>query len=130
DSSVAARYVSLTVTCCGVFSAAPAMFAWFSGNIGGHSKRAVAIGLIASLGCIGGAIGAQVYRPSDAAGGYVRGHTISACLCGMAAIMSLVSKMVFTLINKHRDNLSPEEYARACQGENLLDKHPDFRYQT
>ncbi|KAI9238217.1 MAG: major facilitator superfamily domain-containing protein [Podila humilis] len=100
DSSVAARYVSLTVTCCGVFSAAPAMFAWFSGNIGGHSKRAVAIGLIASLGCIGGAIGAQVYRPSDAAGGY------------------------------HRDNLSPEEYARACQGENLLDKHPDFRYQT
>jgi MFS family permease len=130
DSSVSARYVSLTVTCCGVFSSAPAMFAWFSGNIGGHSKRAVAIGLIVSLGCIGGAIGSQVYRPSDAAGGYVRGHTISACLCGAAAIMSLVSKTMYTLINRHRANFTPEEYARACQGKNLLDKHPDFRYQT
>ncbi|KAG0376598.1 hypothetical protein BGX24_007504 [Mortierella sp. AD032] len=130
DSSVSARYISLTVTCCGVFSSAPAMFAWFSGNIGGHSKRAVAIGIIASLGCIGGAIGSQVYRPSDAAGGYVRGHTISACLCGASAIMSLVSKTLYTLINKRRANFTPEEYARACQGKNLLDKHPDFRYQT
>ncbi|KAF9328192.1 hypothetical protein BGZ91_001113 [Linnemannia elongata] len=130
DSSVSARYVSLTVTCCGVFSSAPAMFAWFSGNIGGHSKRAVAIGMIVSLGCIGGAIGSQVYRPSDAADGYVHGHTISACLCGAAAIMSLVSKTMYTLINRRRANFTPEEYARACQGKNLLDKHPDFRYQT
>ncbi|KAF9406240.1 hypothetical protein BGZ94_003189 [Podila epigama] len=130
DSAVGPRYASLTLTCCGVFSNAPAMFAWFSGNIGGHTKRAVATGIIVSIGTIGGAIGSNIYRTQDAAGGFVRGHTISATLCGMAAICALVSKAVFTAVNKRRANFTPEEYARACEGNDLLDKHPDFRYQT
>src|SRR5690349_3976060 len=54
--STAVRYIGLTVAVSGVFSSVPAMVAYISSNFGGHTKRAVATGLIISFGNCGGLI--------------------------------------------------------------------------
>ncbi|KAI9323602.1 major facilitator superfamily domain-containing protein [Dichotomocladium elegans] len=99
DQGSVALYISACVTVTGVFAQASPMLSWFTNNIGGHTKRAVASAIIISIGNVGGAIAGQVYRANDA-----------------------------PQMNKKRDNLSPEEYQKACEGEDLCDMHPRFRY--
>ena len=130
DSHVVNRYVSLTVTATGVFAAVPPMLSWFTTNIGGHTKRGVATAAIISFGNIGGAIGGQIYRASDAADGYVRGHAICAVMMGVSTVLVLGMKFALIRENKRRDNLTPEEFAREAEGEELCDLHPGFRYYS
>ncbi|KAF9916486.1 hypothetical protein BX616_003627 [Lobosporangium transversale] len=130
DSSTIVRYVSLTITAIGVFSSVPPMLSWFTTNIGGHTKRGVATAAIISFGNIGGAIGGQIYRAPDAKNGFVRGHTICACMMGISGVLILVMKYFLQRENKRRANLTPEEYAREAEGEDLCDNHPGFTYYT
>ncbi|KAI1315903.1 hypothetical protein EDD11_000217 [Mortierella claussenii] len=130
DAPTVNRYVSLTVTASGVFSSVPPMLSWFTTNIGGHTKRGVATAAIISFGNIGGAIGGQIYRASDAAGGYVRGHTICACMMGISGVLILTMKYFLKRENTRRANLSPEEFAQEAEGEDLCDNHPGFVYYT
>ncbi len=53
-------YVSTCIACCGTFSAFPLLFSWLTNNVGGHTKRAMAIGFIKSIGHIGGILAPQV----------------------------------------------------------------------
>ncbi|KAF9435582.1 hypothetical protein BGZ76_005956 [Entomortierella beljakovae] len=130
DSHVVSRYVSLTITAIGVFASVPAMLSWFTTNIGGHTKRGVATAAIISFGNIGGAIGGQIYRASDAANGFTRGHTICAIMMGLSGILILLMKYLLTRENNRRANLTPEEFERESQGEDLCDLHPGFVYFT
>ncbi|KAF9354937.1 hypothetical protein BGX26_007189 [Mortierella sp. AD094] len=130
DSHVVNRYVSLTITAIGVFSSVPPMLSWFTTNIGGHTKRGVATAAIISFGNIGGAIGGQIYRASDVADGYVRGHTICACMMGISGVLILLMKFLLARENKRRANLTPEEFASEASGEELCDLHPGFVYYT
>ncbi|KAF9359714.1 hypothetical protein BGX34_008201 [Mortierella sp. NVP85] len=130
DAPTISRYVSLTVTAIGVFSSVPAMLSWFTCNIGGHTKRGVATAAIISFGNIGGAIGGQIYRSSDVQNGFVRGHTICAIMMGASGILILVMKYFLARENKRRANLTPEEFAREAEGEDLCDQHPGFVYFT
>ncbi|KAG0347967.1 hypothetical protein BG004_006445 [Podila humilis] len=128
ESSTAARYISLTITASGVFASVPAMLSWFTTNIGGHTKRGVATAAIISFGNIGGAIGGQIYRADDAAGGYVRGHTICCVMMMASCVVIMAMKYMLIRENKRRDNLTPDEFAREAEGEDLCDNHPGFRY--
>ncbi|KAF9110196.1 hypothetical protein BGX27_006662 [Mortierella sp. AM989] len=130
DSDVVSRYVSLTITAIGVFSSVPPMLSWFTTNIGGHTKRGVATAAIISFGNIGGAIGGQIYRAPDAVNGYARGHTICACMMGISGVLVLLMKYLLARENKRRANLTPEEFAREAEGEELCDLHPGFVYYT
>ncbi|KAF8939304.1 major facilitator superfamily domain-containing protein [Dissophora ornata] len=130
DSHTVNRYVSLTVTASGVFASVPPMLSWFTTNIGGHTKRGVATAAIISFGNIGGAIGGQIYRASDAADGYVRGHTICACMMGICGVLILVMKYFLHRENSRRASLSPEQYEKEAEGEDLCDYHPGFVYYT
>lgn len=49
-----AMYASLIITCCGTFSAFPILLSWLTNNIGGHTKRALAIGFMTGFGKLGG----------------------------------------------------------------------------
>jgi hypothetical protein len=49
-------YVSLCITCSGIFSALPLLLSWLTNNVGGHTKRCIAIGFVLGLGQIGGII--------------------------------------------------------------------------
>ncbi|KAF9965477.1 hypothetical protein BGZ70_004784 [Mortierella alpina] len=130
ESSTAVRYVCLTITTIGNFSAVPPMVSWFTSNIGGHTKRGVATGAIIAFGNIGGAIGGQVYREADAANGYVRGHALCAGLLGFSVCLILTTKFLLTRENRRRNRLTPEEFAREAEGEDLCDNHPAWRYWT
>lgn len=129
DKGNVALYIASCITVTGVFGHAPAMLSWFSNNIGGHTKRGVASAIIISIGNVGGAIGGQIYRASDAPH-YVNGHTACACLLAANVIVSLSFKYALKRINKKRENLTREEYLKACEGKELCDLHPDFRYYT
>ncbi|KAF9081307.1 hypothetical protein BGX23_001031 [Mortierella sp. AD031] len=122
--SAAVRYVGLTVTVTGVFSAVPSMVAWVSSNFGGHTKRAVATGVIISFGNCGGLISGHVYTQGHTA----RGHTICLVMLCVSFCLILLLKFLYVRENKRRRNLSPEEYERESQGEDLCDRHPSFVY--
>ncbi|KAF9993209.1 hypothetical protein BGZ65_011314, partial [Modicella reniformis] len=65
ENSVVVRYISLVICTCGVYSTVPLMLSWPSSNLGGHTKKGVAIAAIVSVAQIGGVIGGQVYREVD-----------------------------------------------------------------
>lgn len=96
----------------------------------GHTKRGVATAAIISFGNIGGAIGGQIYRAEDAKNGFVRGHMICAVMMAISAFLTLTMKYFLIRENKRRDNLTPEEFEREAQGEELCDNHPGFRYYS
>ncbi len=52
----AALYVSNCIACSGVFSGIPLLLSWMTNNIGGHTKRFIAIGFVIAVGQIGGII--------------------------------------------------------------------------
>jgi len=123
------RYVSLMICTSGTYGYVPVMLSWSGVNIGGHTKRGVAIALIISMGQIGSVIGGQLYRDDDAPL-YVRGHSISALLMALTTVSVLVFKLLLMRENRRRDRLTPEEYAHESNGTDLADKHPSFRFYT
>ncbi|KAG0286597.1 hypothetical protein BGZ98_005022 [Dissophora globulifera] len=129
-SSTLHRYVSLTVTAIGVFASFPPMLSWFTTNIGGHTKRGVATAAIISFGNIGGAVGGQIYRAEDVANGYVRGHLICAVMMGISGLLILTMKYFLNRENQRRANLTPEQFAKESEGEDLCDNHPAFVYYS
>ncbi|KAF8939303.1 major facilitator superfamily domain-containing protein [Dissophora ornata] len=127
EYSVAARYVSLVICTCGVYSFVPVMLSWPSSNIGGHTKKGVALAIIISFVQIGGAAGGQLYRADDAPH-YVRGHTISACVLLVDTFLILGFKQLLRRENRRRENLTPEEYEKECKESDMTDANPDFRF--
>ncbi|KAG0308373.1 hypothetical protein BGZ97_000078 [Linnemannia gamsii] len=122
--SATVRYIGLTVTVTGVFSAVPSMVAWVSSNFGGHTKRAVATGVIISFGNCGGLISGHIYTQ----GHTTRGHIISLAMLCASFCLILLLKFLYTRENKRRRNLTPEEFEKESQGEDLCDWHPAFVY--
>ncbi|KAK3845987.1 MAG: major facilitator superfamily domain-containing protein [Linnemannia gamsii] len=122
--SAAVRYFGLTVAVTGVFSAVPSMVAWVSSNFGGHTKRAVATGVIISFGNCGGLISGHIYQQGQT----TRGHIISLAMLGVSFFLILLLKFLYTRENRRRKNLTPEEFEKESQGEDLCDWHPAFVY--
>ncbi|GAA5812716.1 hypothetical protein MFLAVUS_006174 [Mucor flavus] len=129
DKGPAGRYVASIITVVGVFGHVPPMLSWFTNNIGGHTKRGVAIALIISIGNIGGIIGGQMYRADDAPA-YVTGNAAALGLMCSVVVISLIFKYFLNKENKRRDNLTEEEFNKEAEGEDLCDRHPGFRYTS
>ncbi|KAF9085591.1 hypothetical protein BGX23_009538 [Mortierella sp. AD031] len=129
NSSPGPRYVSLVVCTSGIYGYVPVMLSWPGVNIGGHTKKGVAIALIISLGQLGSVIGGQLYRNDDAPL-YIRGHTISGSLMVVATLLALTFKLLLMRENRRRDRLTPEEFERESSVPDAADKHPSFRYYT
>ncbi|KAI8139133.1 major facilitator superfamily domain-containing protein [Fennellomyces sp. T-0311] len=122
-------YAGAIIATTGTFGMMPAFVSWFGNNYGGHTRRNVAIATIASIGNCGGIISGQVYRADDGPH-YITGHTINLALMAFCVVGPLAMKYVLHRINVKRINMSPEEYQKAAQGEELGEKHPGFRYIT
>jgi cyanate permease len=60
DRGKAAMYVSTCIASCGTFSVVPLILSWLTSNVGGHTKRAMAVGFVLCTGQIGGAVLPQV----------------------------------------------------------------------
>lgn len=46
--------MSNTIVCCGIFSAVPLLLSWLTNNVGGHTKRPMAISFVMGLSQLGG----------------------------------------------------------------------------
>ncbi|KAG0214936.1 hypothetical protein BGX28_001142 [Mortierella sp. GBA30] len=124
--STAVRYIGLTVAVSGVFSSVPAMVAYISSNFGGHTKRAVATGLIISFGNCGGLISGYIYLPGQT----TRGHIICLIMLCVAFFFIMILKAFYVRENRRRQNLTAEEFEKESQGVELCDWHPAFIYIT
>ena len=60
DRGETAVFASICVICCGAFSACPLILSWITKNIGGHTKRTIAIGLALCIGQAPGMFASQV----------------------------------------------------------------------
>jgi MFS family permease len=56
DQGKTVLYVGISIACCGIFSAYPISISWLTNNVGGHTKRSIAIGFVVGIGQIGGVI--------------------------------------------------------------------------
>ncbi|KAF9435583.1 hypothetical protein BGZ76_005957 [Entomortierella beljakovae] len=127
EASTAAKYISLILCTSGVYAFTPVMLSWPSSNIGGHTKRGVAIATIISFGQIGGAVAGGLYREDDAPH-YVRGNAICAGLTTAATFLVLIFKACLRRENKRRDQLSPEEREKEIMESDNTDSNPDYRF--
>ncbi|KAF9332791.1 hypothetical protein BG006_004324 [Podila minutissima] len=127
DSTTAAKYVSLVFCAAGVYSYIPIQLSWPSSNVGGHTKKGVAIAFVISFAQIGSIFGGQLYRADDAPK-YTRGHTICCALLGINTLGNLAIKMLLRRENRRRDQLTTEQYNQECATGGHTDKHPGFRY--
>lgn len=56
DKGKVAIYVSTTIALCGILSAFPLLLSWVTNNVGGHTKRAMAINFVVGMAQIGGMV--------------------------------------------------------------------------
>lgn len=56
DQGKVAVYVGSSIACCGAFAAFPLILSWLSNNIGGNTKKSIAIGFVIGIGQTGGVI--------------------------------------------------------------------------
>ncbi|KAI9227457.1 MAG: major facilitator superfamily domain-containing protein [Piptocephalis tieghemiana] len=126
----AAQYVLTLLTASFVFSHVPVVLSWPNNNLAGPSKRAASIGLIQSVGTLGGILGGQIYRDKD--GPYfVHGHIICATFCGVGAILALIIRYYLRWMNQKRDLISPllpDQQDLFLIDESISDSDHRFRY--
>ncbi|CAF1589990.1 unnamed protein product [Didymodactylos carnosus] len=122
-----AVYASSIVACCGVLAAFPLLLSWLTNNVGGHTKRAMAISFVWGIGQIGGIAIPLIYRDVDKPT-YRRGHLICAGMMVVSFIVTIILRICLMRENHRRTNLSLEEYAREAAIKEPCDRHPDVRY--
>ncbi|CAF1023094.1 unnamed protein product [Rotaria sordida] len=119
--------ISSTVSCCGVLSALSLPLSWLTNNIGGHTKRSMAISFVMGIGQIGGIFMPLIYRDVDKPT-YRRGHAICGGLIAVSMAATIILWICLMKENNRRTNLSPEEYTREATIKEPCDRHPDVRY--
>jgi hypothetical protein len=60
DQGKVAVYISSCIACCGIYTAFPILLAWLTKNIGGHTKRAMAVCSFMAISQLGGVVASQV----------------------------------------------------------------------
>lgn len=56
ENSIVIMYISITIACAGTFAAFPILLSWVTINVGGRTKRALAVGFVSGFGKIGGIV--------------------------------------------------------------------------
>jgi predicted MFS family arabinose efflux permease len=60
DRNKVAIYISSCIVCCGLYTAFPIALSWLTKNIGGHTKRALAVCCFIAMGQLGGSTAFKV----------------------------------------------------------------------
>ncbi|CAF1946772.1 unnamed protein product [Rotaria magnacalcarata] len=127
DQSKTAIYVSSCIVCCGMYTAFPIALSWLTKNVGGHTKRAMAICCVHAVDHLGGVLKFVIYPEVDKPI-YRKGHLICAGATAVALLSTFILRRSMMKENQRRQFLSVDEYRREDAVEEPCDKHPDFRY--
>lgn len=129
-TSLGVRYFALFLCLAGAFTGSPILIAWAVENSSGDSTRAIASGIIFSVGNCGGLIAAWTYT-SDAAPRYMKGHAINlgfACFC---MFLSGVTTVYLRWENGKRRRGERDGKLVGLSEEEILTlghEHPEFRF--
>ena len=95
------------------------------------TRRAIAAAVIVSIGTTGGVISGQIYQAKQKPR-YLIGHSISFACVALQTVLIIILRLIFMMINRHRDKLSEEEKQKQIEkyGDEQAagDRHPNFRY--
>ncbi|CAF4573877.1 unnamed protein product, partial [Rotaria sp. Silwood2] len=116
-----AIYMSISVAFCGVFSAYPLLLSWLTNNVGGHTKRAMAVSLVLGIAQFGGIATPLIYTDDDKPA-YRRGHMICGGMIAGSLILTIILRICLLRENNRRANLSSEEYQREAAIKELCDR--------
>ncbi|CAF2267595.1 unnamed protein product [Rotaria magnacalcarata] len=133
EMSKIAMYFCMTVACCGTFAGFPILLSWVTINVGGHTKRALAVGFVSGFGKVGGILAPWIYNVEDKCGlekkcQFQQGHIICATIMSTAFLVTLLLRFLLNKENNRRANLGEAEWRRQAKVEEPCDKHPDVRY--
>lgn len=79
DRSKVVMYVSICLACSGTFSALAILWSWLTNNVGGNTKRTVAVGMMSGIGQIGAIVQPHVMK--DLSSGERADSIDNHCLC-------------------------------------------------
>ncbi|QRV93221.1 major facilitator superfamily transporter [Ceratobasidium sp. AG-Ba] len=110
----AVQYAAVFVAAAGTFPTNAMCMAWCGNNIGGATKKSVAIAIIVAFGNFGGLIASYTYIAANAPR-YYSGHGILLAILLMGAVVAFVLHVYFRRENLRRDKTykPPTEYTEA-----------------
>ena len=95
------------------------------------TRRAVGSAVIVSIGSLGGAVSAQIYR-SNQKPSYFLGNSIALAFIALQTVLALVLRLVLARINRQRATMDKaqidQQIVRYGGSELVGDRHPEFRY--
>ncbi|CAF3471020.1 unnamed protein product [Rotaria socialis] len=133
EKSKIVMYFCMTVACCGTFASFPILLSWVTINVGGHTKRALAVGFVSGFGKVGGILAPWIYNFEDKCGDknkcqFRQGHIICATIMFTAVLTTLLLRFLLNKENNRRANLGEAEWQRQAKVKEPCDRHPDVRY--
>ncbi|KAF9417657.1 hypothetical protein BGZ94_009910 [Podila epigama] len=128
--NVYVNYAGTMVISMGQTPMTPILTSWFTTNLGGYAKRAVAVAMFLLSSSIGGVCGTQVYRRNDSPR---YGHLINIGCLIIVIAFTLLQRWLLKRENNRRDfsvsfGVNPLKYLSKAELRDLNDKHPAFRY--
>ena len=94
-SDKAVIYLTACIACCGAFPAFAILMAWVGSHVTGHTKRAVAIGLVVGVGQIGGVILPHILF-GESIPALRTAHIVCAVIMAATAAVALLLRIVLS----------------------------------
>ncbi|TCD70507.1 hypothetical protein EIP91_003268 [Steccherinum ochraceum] len=122
------QYGALFLAASGTYAAMPVIVCWFTTNLAGHRRRAVATAWQIGFGNIGGIIAAFAFLAKDAPR-YITGYSLCVAFVCFSAVSSCAYLGACIWENRRRDS-DLSSSAKFTTEEKLLlgDLNPDYRY--
>jgi MFS family permease len=126
-----ARYASMFLACIGSYGAFVPQLVTLTSNVGGKTKRAVAIGIQVGVGGLAGGIPPWLFKASEASKGYPYGFRSAMIFAILGIASTSVNWFLLTRANKAKDEMISSGRAAAMSDEELAamgDRSPYFKY--
>lgn len=127
STNTSSVWPAIIIAVVGIYPIQPAAQAWNANNIAPSSRRAVAVALVNSIGCLGGIVGSFIYLESQAPR-YETGFGVSLALGAYAMLMALLVEWSYLLSNARKAKMvssTPHDDAKLLS---MGDMSPMFKH--
>ncbi|TCD62575.1 hypothetical protein EIP91_006725 [Steccherinum ochraceum] len=121
-------YAALFLAVAGTVGALPVVLCWFTTNLAGHRRRAIAIGWQTTFGNIGGIIAAYAFLAKDAPR-YTTGYALCIAFLCIAITSCTLYLLACIAENRKRDKHPSLGDSLSAEEKQLMgDLNPEYRY--
>lgn len=131
ENCVLGSYITACIITATIYAHVALKVTWIANSFTGYTRRTVALGVIISIGSIGGAIGSQLFNDAP---NYTTGKAVTMTLIALQSIAVLITRscMIRETLRRKQMNMDQREYQLYKFNGNELagDRHPHFQYTT